>query len=322
MTNEFDTLLLLLPEELRKGLSRLPQAVKQQVHELRLRSGQAVTVSIGGTERYVAADGMLTEFAGGALHCTAAWLRMIVDRACEQSVYAHQEELRQGYLPAPSGCRIGVAGTAVVEHGRIISYRQITSLCLRIAREHRGCAHELAQRLCEDGVSGALICGEPSSGKTSLLRDLIREFSIGGISVAVIDERGELTGGCPLPCDVLRGAPKAAGIEQALRCLAPRVIVFDELGGADEVQALHTALACGVPVVASAHARQLHSLLYRRGMTEALRSGAFSWLVQLRGVTKPGEVSRAVRTEDWLRERTRDAAVVVDRAGIGAHGRA
>ncbi len=302
MADGFDTLLTLLPEELRRGLSRLPTDVKAQVQELRLRAGQAVCVGIRGREHYVTADGAFTDYAGGALHCTTVWLRQTVDRACEQSVYAHQEELRHGFLPAPVGCRIGVAGTAVLEQGRIVSYRNVTSLCLRVAREHYGCAYELAERLCGDGIHGALIGGEPSSGKTSLLRDLLREFAGRRISAVAVDERGELTGGTPINCDVLRGTPKAQGITQAIRCLAPRVIVFDELGNTEELQAVHGALTCGVPVVASVHCRRPQELLRREGMTEALRSGAFAYMVQLRGCACPGEIADVIRTEEWLSE--------------------
>ena len=308
MTNGFDTLLTLLPEEPRRLLGHLPPNVKAQVQELRLRAGQAVCVSIRGSEYYVTADGSFTDHAGGALHCTVAWLRQTVDRACEQSVYAHQEELRHGFLPAPEGCRIGVAGTAVVEKGRIVSYRNITSLCLRVAREHCGCAHDLAEQLCKNGIQGALICGEPSSGKTSLLRDLLRDFAARRIAAVAVDERGELTGGGLLGCDILRGAPKAQGIIQAIRCLSPRVIVFDELGDTAELQAVHSALTCGVPVVASVHCRHPEDLLRREGMAEALRSGAFAYLVQLQGFESPGQIADVIRTEEWLREAARNTA--------------
>lgn len=297
------TLLALLPEELHRVLRRLPPSVSTQVQELRLRAGQAVALGIRGEERYVTAGGVVTVQADAALVCDEHWLRLVIDRVCEHSVYAHQEELKCGFLPAPDGCRIGIAGTAVLEHGEIVSYRHITSLCMRVAREHRGCAASLAARLCADGVAGALICGEPSSGKTSLLRDLLREFSARRLSVAVVDERGELTGsGVPFGCDGLRGSPKALGIEQAIRCLSPRVVVFDELGGVREVEAVRQALYSGVPVVASVHCRNPEELFRREGLAETLYSGAFPYLVQLRGPTAPGEIAVVRRVEEWLRE--------------------
>ncbi len=321
MVNSFDTLLAVFPEPLRRALCELPPDVKESVQEIRLRAGQAVSVSVGGCEQYIRGDGAFTEFAGGALHCHVSWLGGIVDRVCEHSLYAHWEELRQGFLPAPEGCRIGVAGTAVVENGRITGYRHITSLCVRIARDHTGCARDLARELCDNGVHGALICGEPSSGKTSLLRDLVREFAARHLSVAVVDERLELTGGYPVPCDVLRGAPKAEGIEQAVRCLAPRVIVFDELGDTAELHAVHTALTCGVPVVASVHCTSPAVLLQREGMRDLLYSGAFSKLVLLHGASAPGTVKQTWETEMWLREMDRHTVDLSGRRGLGRGGR-
>lgn len=293
----YASLLSVFPESLQKVLQRVPSA---QVHEIRLRAGQAVAVSTRGVEWYVTDSGELTERVSDAVHCDVAWLRDIVDRVCQQSVYAHGEELRYGFLLAPNGCRIGVAGTAVTECGRVVGYRQITSLCFRIAREHRGCASDLARFLCQRGVAGALVCGEPSSGKTTLLRDLIREFTQRRLSVAVVDERGELTGnGILIGCDILRGAPKADGIVQAIRCLAPRVVVFDELGDAEETEAVRKAVTCGVPVIASVHGRCPEEIYRRDALRPALTSGVFDYLVQLRGCHAPGEIASVIRTEEW-----------------------
>ena len=313
--NEFETLLTLLPEEARRLIGRLPPEAAARVQELRLRAGQAVSVGIRGRERYITADGRFTDAAGGALHCRAEWIRRTVDRVCEQSLYAHQEQLRCGFLPSPSGCRIGIAGTAITENGRIVGYRDITSLCFRIAREHRGCAAELAQTLCADGVYGALICGEPSCGKTTLLRDLVREFVARRLSVTVVDERGELAT-TATGCDILRGAPKSQGIEQAIRCLSPQVVVFDELG-ASEMDEVRHAAACGVPIVASVHCRQPHELLLRNGMRHLLEGGVFPYLVLLCGRDRPGEIGCVIRTEDWLLERDRNASSGGDGAGAG-----
>lgn len=316
----WDALMALLPETLRQTLCRVSPAVTAQVQELRLRAGQAVTLGIRGEERYVTAGGVLTRSPEAALVCEERWLRQVTDRVCEHSAYAHQEELKHGFLPAPNGCRIGVAGTAVVENGRIVSYRCVTSLCMRMAREHRGCAAVLADRLCAGGVVGALIGGEPSSGKTSLLRDLIREFSARRLSVTVVDERGELTGGRPPGCDCLLGAPKAQGIEQAIRCLSPRVVVFDELGGREELAAVRQALYCGVPIVTSIHCRRWEELLCRTELAEALSSGVFPYLVQLRGAAVPGEIAAIQQTEGWLHENRRRASGADDRHRIRSVG--
>lgn len=316
MANGWDALSPLLPETLQRALNALPPPVRSQVQEIRLRAGQAVALGIRGTEQFITPTGAVSVRAAEGLVCPAEWLRQVVERVCDHSVYAHQEELRCGFFAAPGGCRIGVAGTAVTENGRIVSYRNITSLCIRVAREHHGCAAALAARLCRDGtVYSALLCGEPSSGKTSLLRDLLRELTARRLSVTAVDERGELTGSMAVECDILRGAPKAAGVEQAVRCLAPRAVVFDELGGEAELHAVRQALHSGVAVITSVHARTPTELLRREGVRDLLYSGAFAYVGVLRGCTAPGELVRLIRVEEWLNEMDgRDTGV---RGGYG-----
>ena len=91
------------------------------------------------------------------------------------------------------GHRVGVCGTAVYEENRVSGIRDISSLNIRIAREVYGAADELLRELDKE-ISGLLIAGPPSSGKTTILRDLARQLSIKGKKVVVIDERGELGG--------------------------------------------------------------------------------------------------------------------------------
>ncbi len=307
-----------LPASLGAIWQTLPPLRRAEIHEIRLRAGQAVSVGCGGREWYLTPHGELTTHREAAVVCDVAWVNDIVERACQQSLYAHQEELRQGFLPAPQGCRIGIAGTAVTEHGHIVGYRHITALCLRVAREHRGCAADLAKRLCQQGVNSALVCGEPSSGKTSLLRDLLWELTERRLSVTVVDERGELTGDTvPSGCDVLRGAPKAEGLLQAIRCLSPRVVVFDELGSAAEWEAVGEALTCGVPVITSIHCRQTRELLHRKVVRTALQNGAFSYIVQLRGSATPGKIASIMSAEEWQHEVFGSRVGLVDRCWMG-----
>ena len=174
----------------------------------------------------------------------------------------------------------------------------------------------LAQVLCGDSVHSALICGEPSCGKTSLLRDLLHEFSARQLSVSVVDERGELAWRELSGCDILHGTPKREGVEHAVRCLAPQVIVFDELGTA-EAEAVRGAVNSGVPVVASAHCRQVKELLQRDGIAALLRGGAFMYTVRMCGRDKPGEIAEILQTEVWLRETTGDAADCSRGNGLG-----
>lgn len=206
----------------------------------------------------------------------------------------------------------------MIENGAIVSVRALTSLCIRVARSHNGCADELKRLLDRDGLCGVLICGEPSSGKSSLLRDLARQLAEDGRRVAVVDERGELSGNLPLlRCDVLRGYPKPEGIQQAVRCLAPDVVIFDELGTEEEAAAVCAGLNAGVAAIASAHGRDIPSLLRREPVRRALLSGAFERVVLLAGRRQPGRIACIREAGECLYEMDRFVADGTggDRAG-------
>lgn len=304
----------------RRRCGRLPEPVQAAVQEIRLRAGGPLTLSTPLHEYALTPDGRALERPSAqALCCTAAQLNDCFQALCEYSVHTHQQELRHGYISTRSGCRVGVAGTAVVEDGAVVSVRTLTSLCIRVARSHNGCADELKRLLDRDGLRGMLICGEPSSGKSSLLRDLARQLADDGRRVAVVDERGELSGHLPLPrCDVLKGYPKPEGIQQAVRCLAPDVVIFDELGTGEETDAVCAGLNAGVTAIASAHGRDIPSLLRREPVHRALRSGAFEQVVLLAGRQQPGRIAGIREAGECLHEMDRFAA---DGAGGDRAGR-
>ena len=292
----FERAICRFPFVLQQILLSVPLEQKCRVQEIRLRAGQPISLTVGG--RRVALSTV----------CKEEWIGWTFDSVCDHSVYAHEEELRRGFVTTPEGCRIGIAGTAVVRNGCVTTYRDVSALCVRVAREHTGCARDIAERLLVGRqVNSMLLCGEPSCGKTSLLKDLVREFSSAGISAVVIDERGELAGSQKYGADVLLYVPKAVGVEQAVRCLAPQVILLDELGNEEEISAVMEGVYRGVPTVASIHCSSPGQLLRRKALREALENGGFEYLCFLVGHTHPGKIRRVVKTEEWLNEMGRSA---------------
>ena len=282
----------IFPEPLRRVLSLVPPLIQTYTQEIRLRAGQAVSLGYGGKEHDI------------QQLCSHEWLQQTVDVLSNGSLYAHQEELRCGFLTTADGCRVGIAGTAVIQAGHLVGYRDISALCVRIAREHQHCAEILHPLLYDGKPHSILLCGEPSSGKTSLLRDSIRILKTESLSVAVIDERGELSVK-NIGCDVMKFTPKAKGLEQAIRCLAPQVVVFDELGDEIEWQAVTDAMLRGVPTVTTVHCRDPRELICRNGALNALQSGIFEHLVVLEGKEQPGRIKAIYKTEEWLHESVR-----------------
>lgn len=295
MANDgFEEAVALLPQPLQEVLMRVPSSIRDRVQEIRLRNNAPITLSLPNSD-YIVSNAL----------CKVNDLSNAFENLCDYSVHAHQNELRQGYIHTKNGCRAGVAGTAVVENGEVVSVRNVTSICLRIAREHGGCAKGIAFTVVNGGkLHGLLLCGEPASGKTSLLRDLVRILTIGEVDrpfrLTVVDERGELSRGTPLPCEVLVGYPKAVGIEQALRTLSPEGIVFDELGSAAEVAAVVRSLNSGVAAIASLHADSVEALRRRVVARQALQSGAFEYVALLAGRQQPGQIAKVLSAKEVL----------------------
>jgi stage III sporulation protein AA len=230
---------------------------------------------------------------------------------CDYSIHTHQEDIRQGFVTLRGGHRAGISGSCVWENGQPAGIRDVSSICIRIARQKKGAADRLAAMLLTGEIGGGiLIVGAPGSGKTTLLRDLARQLA-GGLTgtyyrVAAVDERGELgaaADGVPqndlgVCCDLLDGFPKGEGIEIAVRTLSPDFILCDELGGAEEIEAVRQSLCRGVRMAASIHATDLDELLARPGVRELLGTGAFSHLILLG--KRPGEPFASIPVKEVL----------------------
>ncbi len=295
----WDTLATYLPEEWICALKALTTQEKASIQELRMRGGEPLVLSTVGGLRYLSNGGLTALRQPGVWVCTPAQLARCVSLLCDEAVYAHQEELRQGYIALPGGIRVGVAGRAVVQGGYIRSVQAVSALCIRLPHRHRGCAAGLLPYLEKQGrVHSSLLVGEPASGKTSLLRDAAALLAARHYRVTVVDERGELAGMDGLPgCEVLSGYPKAVGIRQAVRCLAPQVVVFDELGEEAEVEAVAACAHAGVAVVASLHGRDERKLTLRPAVRLLLQRRMFSRWLFLAGREDPGRVKRCVSPE-------------------------
>ena len=204
-----------------------------------------------------------------------------INTASQYSPWA-SESVKQGYLTTAGGHRIGICGQAAVLSGQIQNIRTVSSVCIRIARDFPGLAASLA-----DLEGSVLIIGGPGRGKTTLLRDLIRQKAKACNScVAVVDERGELfppNSGFErgLRTDVMTGCNKMDGIEMLLRCMGPSVIAVDEITAEEDCEAMIRAGWSGVDLFATAHARDVSDLRARSIYRKLWDCGLFRWIVTL-----------------------------------------
>ncbi len=278
----------------RELLLGVPQEVKEQAFDIHLKVKQPVSICGKDGVFFLRPSGGVTRAFMEDLTCVSREeIQEIFTSICSHSVFSHEREIQQGYVLTADSGRVGVCGTAVLENGRIKSVRDVTSLVFRISREIPGCG----DRLFLEGVElsrGLLIAGEPSSGKTTLLRDIAHSLSVGKFQpvrrVAVVDERGEIGGDFDLgPCaDILKGYPKAEAFDVALRMLSPEFIVCDELS-ANDLEAVRQSVFAGVPLIASVHTGKEEKA--RRPLYKSLlETGAFGTTAYLSGRSQPGEI--------------------------------
>ena len=284
--SSFDSCLYAIPQRIRRPLEFLSESVKSKIEEIRLRTGLPVTLTVSGKTLFLKASGQISDFISRDLIITQKdELQEAFRLLCANSVYAHTEEIKKGYVIMRSGHRAGICGTVIRD-----GMKDISSVNIRIAREISGCADELLKRF--DG-GGVLIAGPPGSGKTTLLRDFLRQLSNGAAGafyrIAVLDSRGELSGSymgenytdLGVNTDVLMCENKADGANMALRTMYPNIIAFDEIGTAAELDSISESFNAGVTIITTAHIGNAQDLKMRSVTSELLKSGIISLIAVL-----------------------------------------
>ncbi len=272
-------------------LNALPEDFCKKVCEIRLRAGKPLSVVTFDGSLYITQTGRVTGLLNTSLFIvTKADVKESFNRLCEYSVYSHSNDIASGFITVSGGHRAGVYGTAVYSGGRLTGMRDIGGINMRVAREFCGCAQTLVNEAFSDGLNGFLLCGAPSTGKTTLLRDCARIMSDSMFKkVAVVDERGEIAAvshgeaqnNVGINTDVLDGYIKSEGIVQAVRTLSPDIIVCDELGGEKDVAAVAGGVNSGVIFAAAVHATSVDDIRSKTNVYSLVKTGGFRKLIFL-----------------------------------------
>jgi stage III sporulation protein AA len=271
-----------LPDEVIETIQKDFSHIMDKITEIRLRVGKPIIIYAGLVEK------ILVKKASNMM------IKKTIELISGYSLYAWEEELRAGFITLPGGCRVGIAGKVVVEDGKIKTISNISGVNMRIRHELKGCADVVLANIRQ--VGHMLIISPPGCGKTTLLRDIARQISDAGKTVAIVDERSEIAGsylGAPMNdvgirTDVLDRCPKSLGMTMLLRSMSPDVIVVDEIGSEQDMKAMAEIVNAGIKIICTVHGNSIDDI--RTGERFKSIRGIFDNYIVLSARKGPGTI--------------------------------
>lgn len=300
-----------LPTIISEVIAKISINSLTDIEEIRLRAEKPIMLVVAGENYYLTTEGKLSKDAFMTISITQLDILRTLELMCESSMYAFQEEIKNGYITLKGGHRVGLCGRTVIENGSIKYIRDISAMNIRVAREVIGCADKVIRHIVKERhkVLNTLIISAPKCGKTTLLRDIARQLSDGipgisfeGAKVSIIDERSEIAA-CfkgvaqnrvGLRTDVLDSCPKQEGMLLLLRAMSPEVIITDEIGAVGDSKTIMQLHNSGVSIVTSAHGYDIDDMKVRYEIIELIKSGVFERIIVLDSTKGPGTIRRVV----------------------------
>ena len=282
-----------------------------ELQEIRMRINSPLMIRQRGKEYKLTEEGKLLRCNGNEKYekenihyVDRCELMETMEYIAGYSLYAYEDELRQGFLTIQGGHRVGVAGKILMEEGKVRSISYISFLNIRLAHQVDGCADKVMPFIVENGeVCHTLIISPPCCGKTTLLRDVIRQISNGnawceGKNVGVVDERSEIGGayqGVPqndlgIRTDLLDCCPKAEGMMMLIRSMSPEVVAVDEIGTGEDIRAIESVVNCGCKLLATVHGNSMEDMKQKPLLNRLVESHVFERYIVLDAKPHAGSV--------------------------------
>lgn len=279
-------------------LNCFPSKIKEQItnnintqeldtlEEIRIRNNLPIILNLGQAEKIIKYIVNREE------------MEYIFQKICENSIYSYQNQITNGYITLKGGNRVGLVGTAVIKEGKVTNFNYISSLNFRVSRQIIGCSNKIMEEIInkkENTIYNTLIISAPGKGKTTLLRDIVRNISNGipeklsGMNITVIDERGEISAtykgiaqnDLGIRTDVINDMPKHIGMRMAIRSMAPQVIVADEIGNKEDADSIKYALCCGVKGIFTAHGKTIEEITNNPELNNLIKSKVFEKIIRI-----------------------------------------
>ena len=285
-----------LPQELVKLITKHNV---QKIEEIRIRCGKNITLNMGCVE-------IVLRYAVSEIEIVR-----IMQNMCNNSIYAYQNQIINGYITLPGGNRVGISGNVVFVDGKVSNISHIYSLNIRVAHQIDGACNEIIGYILDtknNSIFNTLIVAPPGCGKTTIIRDIAKRISNGipeinfhGIDICIIDERGEIAAlskgvsnnDVGDRTDILDNIPKTIGIRMAVRSLAPKAIIADEIGNIADAEIANYAVCSGVKCLFTAHGSTMDDLLKNRELNTLINMKVFNKIIFLDEKTR-GSVKQII----------------------------
>ena len=286
-----DQVIKVLPMRIRR-LFQNSEIEYRLLQEIRLRGGQPIIIKYRNEEFFLREKGGLGKEKREICYLLREEIIESLEYISNYSLYAYENQIKQGFITVLGGHRVGIAGKVLVECGKVKKITNVGMINIRLSHEVIGCARPIFELLEENGqICHTMIISPPGGGKTTLLRDLARMISESekGLNVGIVDERSEIAAcykGIPqndvgIRSDVLDGCPKSEGMLMLIRSMSPQVLVVDELGAKEDIAALQYAMNCGCKILATIHGSSLDEIMRKPFLREIIDNKLFQRFVLL-----------------------------------------
>lgn len=276
------------------------------LQEIRLRVDSPLFIIYDNQEFFISKEGKLSKTIDKAFYIDKNEIKETMEYISNFSFYAFEDEIKQGFITISGGHRIGISGKIILDNERIKSMKYISFINIRLSHEVKGCGDKVMPYLYNDKTHDCyhtLIISPPRCGKTTLLRDMVRQLSNGnsnhpGLMVGVVDERSEI-GACymgipqndlGIRTDVLDCCPKAKGMMMLIRSMSPRVIAVDEVGSIEDINAIEYAMNSGCKLIASVHGNSIEDINNKPVLSELFKKKLFERFIVLSNRGEVGHI--------------------------------